>query len=221
MSWSSAVPVRIMTVCTMNICRSPGLEQALSVASADTGLADLVALSSAGTNAELGLPRCPVSISSSDSLASPVAQPVQLPELQAADLILTAEREHVSKLIRLDPALRTRAFPALMAARLATWVVEGGALSVATDKSAGRPLDPELDWHLSQTSPLPELPAERLRWLVTEMDAARGIAPTAPGTSDDIPDPHVLGDHLHPEAARLVAQAATQLTGAFEVTTAD
>ena len=81
------------------------------------------------------------------------------------------------------------------------------------------PGDPRND-----VEPMPDA-AGRGRWLVSELDAARGMAPVAPEQParrrrrdsgadmhpDDVPDPHVLGMSWHDTAARQIEDATKPL----------
>lgn len=186
-------PIRVVTVCTANICRSPLLAVRLA-----RGLADLavpVDVESRGTAAVVGAPRCGASAAhTGDAPTAHRAAQVEPWDLDA-DLVLALARDHRAELARLRPAARPHTFTLEQAAVLATVVaatVEAGSLP-----EGAPPLPPADD------------PAARVRWLVAELDAARG---TVPVDQEDVPDPHVPGGPSHEAAfAQLDAAAAALL----------
>lgn len=177
-------------------------------------------VSSAGTEAKPGVPRCGLSqalIGIDES--SGVARPLSGDVIASADLILTADTGHRRQVVVLNPAARTRTFTLSEAARLATWVVgRDGTLGFAQAKADGESLSVEPDDLRAMTEPLPPDAAGRAKWLIVEMDAARGLTPPAPNRfgylridaigPDDIPDPHVLGYALHQQTAAAIVAAA-------------
>ena len=227
--------VQVLVVCTANICRSPAAARALRVGLAQRNVgAELVAVSSAGVYAMAGAPMCEMSETLvSQHLHGPADDPLGAHQssrltaemVDSADLILTADRTHRRSVLALSPKARTRAFTIRQAGRLASWVTAPeGPLDVAAARAAGAvidldPLDP-----LAGVPPLPALPGARLAWLLSEVDAARGMAPlelTGQWTAwdpDDIGDPHVEGDEVHPDAAAAAVGAALELASAVEAT---
>lgn len=206
----------ILTVCTMNICRSPALEALLSDALATEPID--VSVSSAGTKATVSAPRCAHSLAGT-GLTAPVgdARAVTKTDVVESDLIVTADRDHASAILQLVPAARDKTFPVRQAARLAAWVVAAGPLAAAVDKAEHKGVAEEFQL-------VPALPAgstQRARWLVSEMSASRGLAPTHAADGDDggldIPDPHVLGDALHEQSVRLCVESVRVLTTALGV----
>ena len=110
-----------------------------------------------------------------------------------ADLILPAARDHRPSILELEPTSRVRTFTIRQAGRIADWMVDsgmvagGGGAWAGADRWAGprsaawggdpvgwaAPLgvgDPPQD-----VQALPHDPAGRWRWVVSEMDAARGL----------------------------------------------
>ena len=90
---------RILTICTGNICRSPMVEFAVREALEQAGLGDRVEVASAGTSGwEVGNPIDP-------STDAHRARQMDDAELQAADLVLTLDHDHVAPVRRaLGPA---------------------------------------------------------------------------------------------------------------------
>jgi len=212
--------VRVVTICTMNICRSPAMATLLERELAEVDLT--FAVSSCGTDAVAGVPRCELAqafIGVSD--ASGAARLLADDQLETVELMLTADRSHRGHVVALQPSARPRVFTMIEAARLASWVVSDvGVIDFARRKAKGEDVTSELGDMRVMTNPLPADSIGRLRWLVTEMDAARGIAPFGENhfeylridsiRADDLPDPHVVGFNLHePVAAATAAAAAT------------
>ncbi|MGY5763667.1 low molecular weight protein-tyrosine-phosphatase [Brachybacterium sp. DNPG3] len=98
--------VRVLTVCTGNICRSPMAELLLRRALEQEGLAEKVAVASAGTTRwEVGNPIDPragalLAAHGIDSSAH-VARAATREELAAADLVLALDHDHVGPLERM------------------------------------------------------------------------------------------------------------------------
>ena len=99
--------------------------------------------------------------------------------LVQADLVLAADRTHRAACARLVPACRPRLFTLRQAAALARTV-------------AGRVAAGELP---EGAPPLPDEPVARMRWLVGEMDAARGTLAGRDEADDDIEDRHWQSTH--------------------------
>jgi protein-tyrosine phosphatase len=95
--------IRLVTVCTGNICRSPMAEQVLRVALADAGLADRVELSSVGIGPwHVGEPmdrRAAATLSAHGYASEHVARQVD-DDVVGADLLLAATADHARDLRR-------------------------------------------------------------------------------------------------------------------------
>ena len=208
--------MRVLYVCTANICRSPSAEALLSAA----GVAQV---QSAGTAAVHGAPCCTLA-----PLLAGVehqSQPLTSELVQWADLVLTAAREHQSTVLSLDPDARAKTFTIRQAGRLAQWLQDERIVEAARERVAApqgwterfEQGDPR-----QYVMPLPSEP-ERPAWLVAELDAARGFAPAPqpperrrrrdpePPHPDDVPDPHVLGAGWHGPAAEQITAATGPL----------
>jgi len=175
----------VLVVCTANICRSPLAERLIATQLADdlgVGLnpASFVLVRSAGTYAEPGDPMCPQSAArlGVDPMVHR-ARLVQAGVLATADLVVTADRGHRGVCARTWPECRPRLFTLTQAAALADQIAASLATGVIPQ---GAP-------------PMPEGAGERLRWLVSEMDAARGSLAGIPDGYEDIVDNHVSADH--------------------------
>jgi len=163
--------VRILAVCTGNICRSPAVERLLR---AELGDGVGTTVSSAGVGAVVGAP-IPVQMAtllraqgvSPDGFA---ARQVTEAMLQGSDLVLALTREHRSRIVELCPAAVRRTFTLLEFARLTS---ERGpdALPGATT-------------------------AERLLALLPFAASQRGVHPVAKG-ADDVQDPWGRDDETY------------------------
>ena len=208
--------MRVLYVCTANICRSPSAQAVLKAG----GVAEV---RSAGSAAVHGAPCC--------SLAPLLAgvehrsQPLTPDLVRWADLVLMAAREHQSSVLALDPDARAKTFTIRQAGRLVQWLLDQGIVEAARQRVASpqgwaerfEPGDPR-----QYVMPLPAEP-ERAAWLVAELDAARGFAPAPqpparrrrrdpePPHPDDVPDPHVVGAQWHGPAAEQISAATEPL----------
>jgi len=184
--------MRILTVCTANICRSP-LAAALLSQDLTGALGAPLEILSRGTRAEDGYPACPVSFDAA-GLPLPNHESVRLSreDIANADLILTAEAAHRAAVVTLHPAARSRVFTLTEAAALTTWLSERGSTA------EGQP-----------SFPTHSTPEERFSWWVSELNASRG----APADRMlDIDDPHG-GDRRvdHRALSLAVVQATTTI----------
>lgn len=157
--------VRILTVCSGNICRSPAaallLEQALGGA---------VEVASAGTIARPGLMVPPemAQLLAEDRVPSYQFRSQRLAEasIAHADLVLALTREHRSRVVGLLPTALRRTFTLKEFVRLAESVPDGDFADT------------------------PRTPAERLRTLVAVAGRYRRPVPAA---QDDVADPYGKG----------------------------
>lgn len=196
-------PFHILTVCTMNICRSPALEVSFENATSSCEALPLgsVVVASAGTHAVPGATSCDISLAHVGR-ASREQRSRQLTgiSLAEADLVIVAERKHAHAVTDVSSDFASRCFTAREAARLSSWVAS--EMTPAAELSA-----------------LPARPADRLRWLVDQMDVARATAPQPTPTNlpygvEDIPDPHVLGFNLHEMSAQMIIAAVDEMVAA-------
>lgn len=224
-----AVALRVVTVCTMNICRSPAMEAVLG--RTFIGTPELtIHVSSAGTDAEPGIARCGLS-QALIGVDEPTgrAQLLSADVIADADLIFTADSGHRRQIALRNPTALSRTFTLTEAARLASWVVgPDGTLRFARAEAAGRSRPSEPNDLRVPTEALPADSWGRMRWLIAEMNSARGLIPRATNHfgylrvdaigPDDIPDPHVLGYGLHQQTnAVIVAAVAAWVDAAASV----
>lgn len=101
--------MRILTVCTGNICRSPIAEAILA-----HELGESFTVGSAGVAALTGSPADPfareVCAERGFNLSPHIARPVELKLVLAQDIILTMERSHLKYLSRQYPQVHGRIF---------------------------------------------------------------------------------------------------------------
>ncbi|MFZ2382770.1 MAG: hypothetical protein WAV88_03470 [Candidatus Nanopelagicales bacterium] len=221
---ASAGTFSVMTVCTMNICRSPAMQFVLERDTIPMVARHGITLdvSSAGIHAVAGAPSCDISLAmvgEADRAESARRFAVDGPG--RPDLILGAARSHVSAVVDADPALRSRTFTMLQASRLAQWVVTDGPLEAGTRKLRGEVIEMDNADPVALTPALPAGAGQRVAWLVGRLDAAREVAPMPPQLpephhGDDIPDPHVLGYNLHRMSADLILESIAVFNEALD-----
>lgn len=115
--------IKILMVCTGNICRSPMMERLMRDALRRRGVGQWCEVASAGTWAQVGEPMQPFAASTlaerdvgADGF---VATAVSEGLVASADLILTATREHRSTVVGILPSAVRRSFTMLELARVA------------------------------------------------------------------------------------------------------
>lgn len=158
------VPVRVLAVCTGNVCRSPAVERLVNTAFNGVDGHPQVVVTSRGTRALVGEPVSGPMGELLRSVGAPadrfVARQLDVAAIASADLVLTATRAHRSFVVSMAPAAVRRTFTVLEMARLAGHVPRG---SLPGDEVA-----------------------DRLRALVLHAPRYRAIARRV---SDDIEDP--------------------------------
>jgi protein-tyrosine phosphatase len=165
---------RVLLVCTANICRSPAAARLLA-----GRLGPLIDVESRGTRSVAGAGMCDVSanwvlMNGGASAAGHRSRQLELADIKASTLILTASQRHRTRVIELRPSAQVRTFTLAQAARIAQW--RGPAAR------SGMPVGAQLP--------------DRLLWLAEELDAYRGTAPQpVPESADDLPDPHQGARH--------------------------
>lgn len=227
----SGAPLRVLAVCTGNICRSPFLEERLAALVSEE-VRPYIETSSAGIHAAFDFGRCDLLPAATGIAEREERRPVQVDTdlLADADLILALTTEHRADLLTTAPACRSRLFTLIEAANIAHLVTLPGH---ALDAAINGPMQ-TLDEHdpLRSVPPLPADPAQRLAWLATELDAWRGVGSSvtdsqitdvlpeaAEGEAGDlqsVPDPHLAVRDIHPQTARVIELAAARLAAAFD-----
>ncbi|TFV52992.1 low molecular weight phosphatase family protein [Blastococcus sp. TF02A-35] len=177
--------VRVLLLCTANVCRSPLAEVLLR---AELGPGTDVDVSSAGVRARPGDLACATmaEVAGVAPSGSPARQ-VDPRLLQQADLVLTMTRTHRAAAVDLAPAALRRTFTLREFADLAVLAAGGTDLPAAGS------------------------PGRRLADLVVAAPRAR--AGRVAGAHDDIPDPHGLGPAEHERAGAEIRRAVAVLGG--------
>ncbi|AMM33853.1 Low molecular weight phosphotyrosine protein phosphatase [Sinomonas atrocyanea] len=176
---TSADRLRILTVCTGNVCRSPLAERLLQTGF-DEICPDAVEVRSAGTHALVGADAEPgsraIASALGASLAGFSARQLTTPMLTGADLVLAMSTEHRAVILQLAPSAFRKTFTLREFAR----VLSGAALEKAEAASTA---------------------SVREAWLATIAEAA-GRRQAGPAPDDDITDPFREG----PEVYRRMAE---------------
>jgi len=192
-------PFTVLHVCTGNIARSAMAEctmrDALRRAALDDEQCQIV---SAGTWGHEGSPMEPfareVLAAHAVDATGFAAHALAASDVVAADLVLTAEREHRAAVVHLDPSALRRAFTLKEFARLVT--------------------PPPAAWPQRLAAVEPESRAWRWREFVANVASGRGADGPA-GADDDLADPY--GARLAVYQARFaeIQQAVERVVGAL------
>ena len=138
----SSLPIRILTVCTGNICRSPVAERLLQ-AGLDQVKPGAFRVRSAGTRAMVGDPVQPLSagiISTYGGTPEGFAARQLTPAiLRDADLVLTMAARHRGEVLQLDPSLLKRTFTIREFARMLEVLDQRDATAAGTAVLRRRP----------------------------------------------------------------------------------
>jgi len=181
------VPVRILIVCTGNICRSPYAEFVLRRALRDIDAEGFV-VRSAGTRALRGHPIDDSSAvllgASAGATATFTASQLTTDDVARHDVILTMSREQRSTVLRLRPDALRRTFTLREFARLLDTV------------------DPQ---------DLPATRGSRWRSLVPALAANRTSARITDPTEDDVVDPFRLGAEVFSQMAQEISPALERI----------
>lgn len=186
----SAPGVRILMVCTGNICRSPMMERLMRAALERHGAGQWCEVSSAGMWAQAGEPMQPFAASTlaerdvdADGF---VATPVNEELLKSAELILTATLGHRSAVVGIVPSAVRRTFTMLELARIA-----GAA--------------PPPPGHADLTD------ADQVRRSIAWAAQMRGSIARAPEGADDLEDPLGAPPDVYSARADAITAAVEQI----------
>ena len=177
--------VRILYVCTANICRSASAQHLMLEAVAAAPKLAGFEVQSAGTAARPGSPTCSVAPAMAGHAQEHRSRALTKELVDWADLVLPAARDHRSAIVAMAPSARAKTFTIRQSGRIADWILDSGMVMAARERAqsaSGRSAwaqrfpsgDPRRD-----VAPLPRDLAGRWPWLVVEMDAARGMASPA------------------------------------------
>jgi protein-tyrosine phosphatase len=189
---AAATPFRILVVCTGNICRSPQAERLLTAQFERRSLGGEVEVSSAGVAALVGRAMEPQAaaqtIGYGGNPSGHLARRLEQSMVEAADLVLTMERAHRAAVVRVVPRASRYAFTLPEFARLALDLRDSGEAEAA---DASVP------------------PADRLRALVPQVAAQRGLSLPAAAEHDEVEDPYGRSDEAYARSGSHVASAVS------------
>ena len=141
----SPTPVRILTVCTGNICRSPVAERLLQ-AGLDQVLPGGFEVRSAGTRAMVGYPIQPLSADVVNMYGGTdkgfAARQLTPRILRDTDIVLTMTSKHRGEVLQLDASLLKRTFTIREFARMLEALEERDAAASGTSEAAGTAGEP-------------------------------------------------------------------------------
>lgn len=188
--------LRILTICTGNICRSPFASKLLATKLDRTQFK----IASAGTSAMLGAPMQDSMRHLAVRLGIPGADKHRAQSLtpgavSQADLVLGMGREHRSEAAKLQPSAARYSFTLLEFAHIASYIS-----------------DDQLQRLLLQNGDSP----------TAAIDAAtrmRGVVPRlSPERLYDLPDPYGRSRQMYARSAAHIEQAVDQIVGFFQRT---
>jgi protein-tyrosine phosphatase len=182
---------RILMVCTGNICRSPVMER-LFVARLRAGLSETdaarIQVESCGTWGLVGEPMAPHAAATLAALGGDSAdfasRELEVAMIEAADLILTATREHRGLVVTEVPRAASRTLAVREFARLL-----GPVTAQEIADAAGTD------------------PVARLRAIAAKAFGNRGLVPLNHPADDDVADPYGRNRDSYDRAAREIDAA--------------
>ncbi len=193
-SHAGAEEVRILMVCTGNICRSPMAEALLRAKLGDSA----VRIHSAGTRALIDKPMTPdardLAIefgASEDEVEGHRARWLLEPIAEDADLILTMSREHRTAAVELAPRMLRQTFTIREFARLAHELTDDQIKSAAD--AAG------------------DSPRARLAAATALVTQQRGAVSPAPPQDDEVIDPYRRSRETYEKSAAQLVPAVDEV----------
>ncbi|MEI6591327.1 MAG: low molecular weight phosphatase family protein [Actinomycetes bacterium] len=139
-SRETASPVRVLIVCTGNICRSPLAEQLLRLETAKAGLTSQLLFESAGTRAEVGQSTNPDSLKSALTRSiepfNIVARQITQDMVNSSELVLTATTEHRGDVVRLVAGANRKTFTIKEFARILEFLADDNEHLEENDRTA-------------------------------------------------------------------------------------
>lgn len=194
-----STPLRVLVVCTGNICRSP-LVELLWRTRLD---GHYIELASAGTRALVAHPMPDEAQRvarahgvPADVAAEHRAQQLTVEHIADADLVIALAREHRAEVVRTLPAAARKTVTLREAARLLESLADA----------------PHLDLPRLRSLPV----ADALRELIPLALAERGVAgPPSDPLDDDVVDPYRLAPEVYDESGEQIADATTRILTAL------
>ncbi|WP_375399273.1 hypothetical protein [uncultured Amnibacterium sp.] len=199
--------VRVLVVCTANICRSPLAERTLQRAFAGSPALAHLTVRSAGTFAEQDAAMCALSATlldrddDGDWVQAHRSRRLTAELVAASDLVLTMEREQRSIAARLAPGSQAKIFTITEAAQLAELLADDRATS------GDRSIVSLAQGLHGKRGYAPQPPAPPRRW------GRRRVEPVDHLT---VPDGHGQSERVHRQAVEATRAAATRLAAALE-----
>jgi protein-tyrosine phosphatase len=199
---SVPAPVRILTVCTGNICRSPAAERLLQAGLDQVAPGGFV-VTSAGTRAMLGEPMQPPSADMVRTFGGDpenfAARQLTSKILRGADLVLTMTSGHRGEVLQLDASLLKRTFTIREFARM---------LDVLDDRAEASPADSVRTAHDADP-----LAANTAFWRALPARAAsvRHLSLPAHSSENDIIDPYRRGPETYRQMEDELAPAIVSI----------
>lgn len=219
---------RVLFVGSTNVCRSPTAAWLAGVRISDLGLDGEVAVSSGGVAASPGSVRCSQAVTwaTSNGGSRFATSPHEIRQVDtdlvlSAGLVLAVDRDDRAGVIHLAPAANGHTFTLREAGFLASVVCQRlrGHDLRGQRRARGDLADVDLAGLLRCTDT-----SDRLTWLATEMNAARGLVPLPgslvrrralwrlpktqlAGSPLDISDPHLGGRTSHSSAMEQIRTA--------------
>lgn len=188
----SPKPVRILTVCTGNICRSPVAERLLQ-AGLDQVLPGGFEVRSAGTRAMVGYPIQPLSADIVNMYGGTdkgfAARQLTPKILRDTDIVLTMTSKHRGEVLQLDASLLKRTFTIREFARMLEALEERDAGASAPGDPAGAGSGPAGDPAGASNGKAPDA-GTLWRGLPARLAAVRHLALAADSADNEVVDPY-------------------------------
>ncbi|MDQ0731022.1 arsenate reductase/protein-tyrosine-phosphatase family protein [Arthrobacter sp. B1I2] len=212
----TSAPVRILTVCTGNICRSPVAERLLQ-AGLDQAVPGGFQVASAGTRALVGEPMQPISADIVRTFGGDpegfAARQLTPKILRGVDLVLTMTSGHRGEVLQLDASLLKRTFTIREFARMldvldqrAAAAADGQPGAVGSSPGAA-PSQGEPGSNASDDDPRLAANAALWRGLPARAAGVRHLSLPADSADNDIVDPYRRAPEVYREMEDQLAPA--------------